>query len=100
MDPQAFVEEESRVLAELLDRWKVEAEDIRVLSAKILELAAATAAKKLAGGDTTIEEQAIKASLANLRAIALLEISTAVISYIEGALIRVAKAAGAILLSI
>ena len=98
-NPKTFVSDEKAIIDELLARLGSQADEVKHHANQVLEIAAKIAAARLENKDTLVAQVSLKASVCNLQAYGSMTLAHAVISYIEGALIRVAKAAGAILLA-
>ncbi len=96
---ESFVANEKAVISELLDRMGQTSFEIRQAADEALVLGAEIAAARLRAENTDIAERALKVVLANLKAAAAVEVASAIVGYIEGALVRVATTAGAALIT-
>lgn len=97
-DPERFVHDELGALSNFIERVAGRTSDVlRSEAAELLELSAKIAAARLAGQDTSVAENALRASVANLKAFASMEVAYSILGYLEGLLTRSAGAAGAIL---
>lgn len=93
-----FLETQRQELETTLRALGEDSEQIKAAANRVLELSAKTLAAKLLGHESLFAERAVPAAMANLKAAASVQAASAVASFVEGALLRIAASVGRTLL--